>query len=44
MVVALGGVVVVRLLGGGGWGSVGGTFGLIFSLTYAYMYFCLLNG
>ena len=30
MVVAFGGVVVVRLLGGGGWGSVGGTIGLVF--------------
>ena len=39
-----GGVVVVRLLGGGGWGSFEGAIGLIFSPTYAYMYFCLPNG
>ena len=44
VVVALGGMVVVRLLGGGGWDSVGGTIGLIFSPTYAHMYFCLPNG
>ena len=44
VVVALSGVVVVRLLGWGGWVSVRGTIGLIFSPTYAHMYFCLLNG
>ena len=27
-----------------GWGSVGGTIGLIFSPTYAYKHFCLPNG
>ena len=36
VVVALGGTVVVRLHCGGG---VGGTIGLIFSPTYANMYF-----
>ena len=44
VVVALGGVVVVRLLGGDGLGSVGGTIGLIFSPTYTYMYFRLQIG
>ena len=39
VVVALGWVVVVRLLGGGGWGSVGGGIGLIFSPTCVHMYF-----
>ena len=34
----------MRLLGGSGWGSVGGTIGLIFSPTYTCMYFCLPNG
>ena len=44
VLVALGRAVVVRLHCGGGWGGVGGTIGLIFSLTYTYMYFCLPNG
>ena len=44
VVVTFGGVVVVRLLDGDWWSSVGGTIGLIFSPTYAGMYFCLLNG
>ena len=39
VVVALGGVVVVRLLDGGEWGSVGGNIGLIFRPTYTHMYF-----
>ena len=38
VVVALGGVVVEVALWGG-WGFVGGTIGLIFSPTYACMYF-----
>ena len=44
VVVALGGVAVVRLHCESGWGSVGGTIGVDFSPTYTYMYFCLLNG
>ena len=44
VVVALGGVVVVRLQCGDGWCGVWGTIGLIFSPTYTYMYFCLPNG
>ena len=44
VVVALGGVVVVRLHCRGGWGGVGDIIGLIFSPTYAFMYFCLPNG
>ena len=39
VVVTLGWVVVVRLHCGGEWGGVGGTIGLIFSPTYACMYF-----
>ena len=39
VVVALGGVVVVRLHCGDGLGGVGGTISLIFSPTYTYMYF-----
>ena len=42
VVVALGGVVVVRLHCGGGWGGVGGTIGLIFSPTYPHMHFLLI--
>ena len=33
------GVLVVRLHCGGGWEGVGGIIGLIFSPTYAHMYF-----
>ena len=39
VVVALGGVMVVKLHCRGGWGGIGGTIGLICSPTYAYMYF-----
>ena len=37
VVVALSGMVVVRLHCWAGWGGVMGTIGLIFSPTYAYM-------